>query len=310
MSKSFCRLQQPNRSRRYPILVSVVVGCAGEPPAERTVPQPISEQEEIIVPPTKAETTARVTQAWSEATHVSVSALAAEKWQLSTTRIDTIGDAADEPDAYEGGIDGAFNQQWSHAYLYSAYGLWMWGDAHENFDDCMTGRLALQLEGPECKDGKSASYHYASGDQRLGDTYLGYAIHYIEDVSLVLHSSDPTPAPDLALYHARFENWVRSNWTSGHVFRATVAADNYYYPVGDPQQSVRNAAWASSYWNLSGDGRRAWIAYRDSGYPSGEGTGNAELVTSTRRMLIRASRYATGAIHFALSAFEQWTSRY
>ena len=115
MSKSFCRLQQPNRSRRYPILVSVVVGCAGEPPAERTVPQPISEQEEIIVPPTKAETTARVTQAWSEATHVSVSALAAEKWQLSTTRIDTIGDAADEPDAYEGGIDGAFNQQWSHA---------------------------------------------------------------------------------------------------------------------------------------------------------------------------------------------------
>jgi hypothetical protein len=221
-----------------------------------------------------------------------------------------IGSAADDPDVYESGIDSGFNQQWSHAYLYSPLGLWMWGDANENFDDCISGRLAGQAEGPECMDGKSAAYYYASGNQMMGDTYLGYATHYLEDVTQVLHASDPTLAFDMLTKHSAFEDWVKNNWTIGHGFQATVAADNYYYAITDLQQAVRNAAWASSHWNSSSPGRKAWNAYRSSGYPTGSGTGNSELVSSTKQMLIRASRYAAGAIKYTLDTYGQWEARY
>jgi hypothetical protein len=110
--------------------------------------------------------------------------------------------------------------------------------------------------------------------------------------------------------HHGFENWVRNNWTVGHGFQATVVADNYYYPVTELQQAVRNAAWAGSYWNSSSPGRRAWDAYRSSGYPTAAGTGNADLVSSTRQMLIRASRYATGAIKYTLDASDEWDAEY
>lgn len=293
---------------------ATVLACAerNEAPTSRPLPTPASEAAEIeLLERTAVDSAVAVAeQRWSEATHVNIAALVASRWQLPSNRVDVISDAADAPDTYEAGIDNGFNQQWSHAYLYSALGFWIWGDANENFDDCLTGRLAGQLEGPECKDGLSASYFYARGDQVTGDAYLGYALHYIEDVNLVLHASDPTLAPDMLTNHFKFENWVKNNWDTGHNFSAAVAADNSYYPISDLQQSVRNAAWAVSYWNSSGPGRKAWNAYRSCGYPTGVGTGNADVVAATKQMLIRAGRYAAGAIKYTLDTYAQWTAKY
>jgi hypothetical protein len=246
---------------------------------------------------------------WSSATHVSLSTIAAQRWALPSSRVDVIGPAGDDPDEFEGGFDHAFNQQWSHAYLYAPpFGWWIWGDANENFDDCITGRLAGQLEGPECKDGLSAAFHYSRGDQTEGDRFVGYATHYIEDVCQVLHAS--APSADMLAQHFNYEGWVENNWAQGHNFAASVLADNSYYAITDPQQSVRNAAWAASYWNSASAGRKVWDNYRSSGYPTGAGTGNAELVENTRQLLIRAARYATGAIKFALDRYGQWDATY
>lgn len=310
--------------RRLALGCSLMLGalaCAGPedaPGSRLRVPEAASEDAEIQLPAAavEAETVARAAEsrtakyAWAGMNHVNLSMLAAWKWGLPPSRTNTIGNAADDPDSYESGLDSAFNQQWSHAYLYSPFGFWVWGDANETFDDCITGRLARQLEGPECKDGGSASSYYAAGNQTLGDTYLGYATHYISDVGQVLHASDPTLALDMLIEHFAFEDWVNNNWTAGHNFQATVAADYYYYPITDLQQAVRNAAWGGSYWNSSGPGRKAWNAYRRSGYPTGAGTGEAELVSSTKQMLIRASRYATGAIKYTLDTYAQWNATY
>ena len=287
------------------------VGCYGGP-SERPLPQPIEESADVVVPSVEAGVQAGevgvTRQAWAEATHVRLSELAALKWALPSSRVGVIGDAGDDPDEFESGFDNGFNQQWSHAYIYSSLGFWIWGDANENFDDCITGRLAGQIEGPECKDGKSAREFYDSGNQLVGDRYLGYATHYIEDVCQVLHAS--SPSVDMLTHHFDYEAWVQNNWTAGYNLSQAVMADNYYYPITDLQQAVRNAAWAASYWNSQSYGRTAWNAYRAASYPTAAGTGSAELASSTTQLLIRASRYATGAVKYTLDRYQQWNSTY
>lgn len=306
---------EKNASATALVLLLTAMACG--PDAPRRPPEPIAEDAEIILPEqTRGEPSgsARPSEAsrslarLAEETHVNISTISAQKWGLSAGRVSVLGSAVDDPDAYESGFSNGYNQQWSHCYLYSAFGLWSWGDANENFDDCITGRLAGQIEGPECKDGLSARRWFEAGDQAMGDTFLGYATHYIQDVSMVLHSS--FPSPDMLAQHFAFEDWVKSNWLEGYRLSAGVEADNYYYPITDLQQAARNAAWASSYWNSSGAGRKAWDAYRASGYPTGAGAGSAELVRNTEIMLIRASRYTLGAIKYALDAYGQWTSLY
>jgi hypothetical protein len=283
-------------------------GAAGG--AAQLLPQEVPEDAEIVLPDVPAEEEPEIPLAHFEsATHVNISTLAAQKWGLPPSRVAVIGAAADDPDVFEAGLDNAYNQQWSHAYLYTSLGFWIWGDANENFDDCITGALAGQLEGPECKDGRSAAYFYGRGDQRTGDAYLGYATHYVEDVSFVLHASFPN-GTSMLTRHFDFEAWMQANWSAGHNFAATVAADNSYYAVTDLQQTIRNAAWAASYWNTSGAGRKAWSAYVASGYPTAAGTGNAELVAATKTMMIRASRYALGTVKYTLDRYGQWTSAY
>lgn len=295
----------------------VVAGCGSEvaeKAQQRPMPVAIAEDAEIVLPdesaglPLLTEVAAHRSSGLAEATHVSISLLAAQKWGLSAGRANVIGQAADDPDTYESGFDNAYNQQWSHAYIYAWWGSWIWGDANENFDDCITGRLAGQLEGPECKDGQSAKQWYQAANQQMGDKFLGYATHYIEDVSMILHTSAPNP--DMVTQHFAYEAWVKNNWTAGHNFSATVAADGYYYTITDLQQAVRNTAWAASYWNTGSAGQLAWDAYAASGYPTGVGTGNAQVVAQTKTMLIRASRYALGAIKYTLDTYGQWTSLY
>lgn len=178
------------RTRIAPVIAAVALfGCAGNDVGsqKQSLPEPMDEQADIpILKLVDGDADVAVSvaeQPWSATTHVNVAAIAAQRWQLPGSRIMAISNAADEPDTCEAGLEHGFKQQWSHAYLYSSLGSSIWGDANENVDDCITGRLAGQVEGPECKDGLSASYYYATGNQPVGDEYLGYAIHYIEDVS-------------------------------------------------------------------------------------------------------------------------------
>lgn len=292
------------------VLSGVACGPGGNL-TPRPPPEPIAEDAEVALP---GESGAALPsdpsslQHLAEETHVNITSLSAQKWGLPASRVNVLGAAADDPDTYEAGLSNGYNQQWSHAYLYTSWGFWIWGDANENFDDCITGRLAGQLEGPECKDGQSAKQWYTAGDQVMGDAFLGYATHYIEDASMVLHAS--LPSGDMLTQHFAYETWVKANWTAGHRLALAVDADNYYYPINDLQQAVRNTAWAAAYGNSGSAGRKAWEAYRAAGYPTAAGTGSADLVSNTKVMLIRASRYTLGAIKYTLDTYGQWTSRY
>lgn len=304
------RMLSLSRFVGFVVLALNLGACVGEPESASTV-QAADERDpipDLPAPPVTSNPADPTLVEWAEATHVNISTIAAQRWGLPPSRVAVIGPTGDDPDHYEGGVENGFNQQWSHAYLYSSLGFWLWGDANENFDDCITGRLAGQLEGPECKDGQSAALHYGRGDQIQGDRFVGYATHYIEDVCQVLHAS--SPSADMLTHHFAYEGWVASNWTAGHNFASSVTADNAYYAISDLQQSIRNAAWAASYWNRSGAGRKVWDNYRSSGYPTAAGTGNAALVQYTRELLIRAARYATGTVKYALDRYGQWTSIY
>lgn len=254
---------------------------------------------------------------WTEYNHRSLSWYAASYWGLSSTRANNISEASDDPDSYQSGLDNGWNQQWSHAYIWDCtFGstYYLWGDAEEDFSQNLNGPL-----GGEGRDGKYAGYYYAAGNQYAGDRYLGYALHYIEDLSLVLHTTAPTSmgitvdykTTDMITHHFDFESWVQNNMFSGHRLMDAVAADAYYYAVSDPAQSAVNASWASTaYRGTSSVGYSAWVAYRNAGYPTASGSGSATLAANVKKMLVSAARYARGTVKYALDRYGQWTARY
>jgi len=228
-----------------------------------------------------------------------------------------INDASDDPDTYQAGLDHGYNQQWSHAYIYDDWfgsTFWLWGDADEDFHDNLLGPM-----GGEGYNGSYAGAYYGASNQYQGDRYLGYALHYIEDVSITLHSTAPDSlgvtvpyyTVDMLTHHFDFETWVENNLSAGYKLLDAVASDYYYYAVTDPVQAIKNAAWAScAYKGTSSIGYSAWKEYRNCGYPTAAGSGSATLATNTKAMLISAARYAKGAIKFALDTYGQWTSAY
>lgn len=240
------------------------------------------------------------TSRWTEWTHNSVTEICAAQWGLSYGRRQNMRVASEMPDTYQSGLENGFNQQWSHAYLYNSWGWHLWGDADEDFHDNIDGTS-------EGYNGKWAGYYYNQNNQYMGDWYLGYACHFIEDVSLVLHSS--FPSIDMLLYHFDFEEWVHNNLSSGHNFLNSVSADYYYYPITDLKAAVRSAAYHSSYGN-STVGKKVWDNYVSSGYPTGTGTGNSELVTYTKQMIRDAGRYVKGTIKYTLDKYGEWISTY
>ena len=268
------------------------------------VPQAIAEDAPIVLPDTSKITIPDApTLLWKQATHTSITNNAAQYWSLATARKNNMAQAAAMPDTYQSGLDNGFNQQWSHAYLYSSLDMWIWGDSDDDFFDNLN-QDGGELESPEGYNGKSAKYYYDLKNQKTGDWYVGYATHYIEDSCLLLHASDPTAR--MLTDHFNFEAWIANNWTTGHNFYATIAADTYYYVVSDLKEAIRSAAFYSSYWT-SDLGKVVWDNYISSGYPTATGTGNATLVAKTKEMLIRASRYARGTIKYALDTYNQWT---
>lgn len=253
---------------------------------------------------------------WSKSTHTTLSGIAASQWGLTSGRVNEISDASDYPDTYQSGLENGFNQQWSHAYIYDMWFgsvFYLWGDADEDFHDNIDGP-----PGGEGYNGGYAGYYYGS-NQRTGDQYLGYALHYIEDVSLVLHSTAPTSigltvpyeTTDMLTHHFDFEKWVENNMNSGWQLLNTVRNDYNYYVISDLKQALKNTAWAScAYRGTNSIGYAAWKEYRNCGYPTASGSGTAVLADNTTKMLINAARYAKGAIKYTLDKYGQWSAAY
>lgn len=244
---------------------------------------------------------------WAQTTHMKVVEVAAAKWGLSTARVNNITAASEMPDIYQSGLDNGFNQQWSHAFMLTSSGYWYWGDADDDFYDNIN-QYSGEIESPEGYNGKSAKYYYQSGNQYMGDWYLGYACHYIEDVCLVLHTT--IPDYNMATQHFAFEAWVANNLTAGYKLLDAVSADNYYYIVTSPKTSINQAAYYTSGYYSSVYGKKAWDAYVACGFPTAAGTGSADLVANTKGMLIDAGRYVKGTIKYTLDKYSQWTNRY
>ena len=244
---------------------------------------------------------------WSQLTHKKIVTIAAAKWGLSTARVNNLTAASEMPDVYQSGLDAAYNQQWSHAFMLTSYGWWYWGDADDDFYDNLN-QSSGEIESPEGYKGLSAKYYYQAANQYMGDWYLGYACHYIEDVCLVLH----TTIPDwyMATKHFAFETWVENNLTAGWKLLDAVTADNSYYVVTDPKTAVNQAAYYTSGYYSSVAGKKAWDAYVASGFPTAAGTGNSTLVYYTKSMLVDAGRYVKGTMKYTLDKYGQWTNRY
>ena len=254
---------------------------------------------------------------WGTLTHQNVATIAALQWGLSAGRAAVITDASIYPDVYQSGIEHGYAQQWDHAYIYdctlgSTY--YLWGGADEDFHDNILGP-----RGGDGYNGLYAGYYYNANDQLNGDKYLGYAMHYIQDVSITLHSTAPTSigltvpyyTVDMLIHHSDYETWVDNNLTKGWNLLDAVNTDYYYYPVTDPVQAIKSAACMScSYKGTSSPGYSAWKAYRACGYPTSAGSGNATLVANTKVMMIAAGRWAKGAIKYTLDNYGQWTSKY
>jgi hypothetical protein len=294
--------------------LALIAGCSIT--QERTMPpvlQPASENELIAVPESASPAIGR----WNSGGHSSLASIAASQWGLSGGRAAALASASTWPDVYQAGLDNGYNQQWSHAYIYDdwfGYTYYFWGDAEEDCHDNIDGP-----QGGEGYNGGWAGSYYATGNQVTGDQYLGYAIHFIEDVSIVVHSTSPTSlgvtvpyyTADMITNHFAFESWVDNNLTAGHRLLDAVSADYYYYPVTDIKQSVKNAAWAScAYKGTSSVGWLTWSEYKKSGYPTGTGTGSAALVSNAKKMLIAAGRYAKGLLKYTLDRYSQWGSKY
>jgi hypothetical protein len=166
------------------------------------------------------------------------------------------------PDFYQSGLDAAYNQQWSHAFMLTSYGWWYWGDADDDLYDNINQSRG-EIESPEGYKGLSAKYYYQAANQDMGDWYLGCACHYIEDICLVLHATIPDYY--MATKHVAFETWVENNLAAGWKLLAAVTADNSYYIVSDPRTAINQAAYYTSGYYSSVAGRKAWDAYWSQG---------------------------------------------
>ncbi len=296
------------------IAILALAGCDGDRDDHRDELLPASEGDPIVL---SDEAAPAPTARWSEYTHRSVASIAAAQWGLSSARAANISEASDDPDTYQSGIENGYNQQWSHAYIYDDWFgsvFYLWGDADQDFHDNIDGPA-----GGEGYNGGWAGSFYAAANQYQGDRYLGYALHYIEDVSLTVHSTAPDSTGftvpyytlDMATHHGDFENWINNNMDAGWNLLAAVQADYYYYPITDLAQSLKSAAWASCcYKGTSSVGYSAWKAYKSAGYPTGAGTGSSTLAENVKKMLVAAGRYAKGAVKYTLDKYGQWPSQY
>jgi len=244
---------------------------------------------------------------YGTATHKNFVYACAKKLGLSESRAIIMRDAAEMPDVYQSGLDNAYNQQWSHAYIVikAFWGMqWVWGDADDDFNDNLNG-YSGESESPEGYNGKSAADYYTAGNGDLGDWYVGYACHYITDVSFVLHTT--LPDVDMALHHFDFESWIDNNWTAGNNLSQALnnVSASSFYTITDAKAGIRSAVQASNY-SYSSNAKLAWDNYKASGFPTSAGTGNSNCVYYTKKMIEEAAKWTGSAIKYALNKYNQW----
>lgn len=244
---------------------------------------------------------------WAETTHDNYVYLCAVKLGLEGSRAATMRDAAHMPDVFQSGIDNSFNQQWSHAFIITKtfWGAqWVWGDADDDFHDNINGPTG-ESESPEGYNGKWAGYYYQQGNTSLGDWYLGYACHYIADVSFVLHTTFPDI--DMAVHHSDFETWVKNNWTAGHNLSsaADVVPVGSYYTISNLKTAINSAARGSNF-SYSSNARNAWDNYKANGFPTTAGSGSATTVYYTKKMVEEATKWTGAAIKYTLNRYNKW----
>ncbi|MGI6479525.1 MAG: hypothetical protein ACOX0M_08820 [Salinivirgaceae bacterium] len=229
------------------------------------------------------------TEKWGGTPHSKLMFIAAKYWKLSDSRANRMAAGAPMPDQHdnEGTIPGT--QQWRHGYIY-LYGYY----TGIGVADAM---CANNINGSGYNK-RSAFYYYPS-NKWMGDWYLGYAAHYLQDVANPWHTS-ANIYQQLAT-HNGYENWVSANWDSGHNFESVVNADKYYYSVTNPAAAVRYLALWSNYRNTT-----IYDAYVASGKPTGLNGGNDALIEGTKELLIAACRYSKGLIKHTLDAENAW----
>lgn len=242
---------------------------------------------------------------WDEANHNQITYICAKKLGLSEERAKVMGEAAEMPDFTQSGIQNGFNQQWSHCYLYSYFGDWMWGDADDDLHDNIDG--ALPGEDHEGYADKDAGYYYNKGVRSTGDWYVGYATHYMEDVCQPLHSTFILPWTSIATHHFDYEEWVYNNWTKGHRFvdAAKGVSPSEFYHITDLKQAVYDAsAYSSVFKNQLAED--LWNSYYYQDFPTGTGQGSKEAVEYTRIMIREAAKWTGGVIKYSLDKYQQW----
>ncbi|MBF0362485.1 MAG: hypothetical protein HQK49_15815 [Oligoflexia bacterium] len=235
--------------------------------------------------------------------------LAAKFWGLSDERIKNIALGAKMPDITQSGFSGNFNQQWSHGLLYGKNQKRMWGDADQDFEGNLMGNLSGNNEG---WNHSSADIFYSKNDQKNGDWYIGYASHYIVDVTTPVHSTNPLlNRLDVLTHHFDFELWIANNLEGGHRLLDAAINDKEYYTITDPRKNLQDVAWKACYWNIeNGYGKILWDLYKKDGYPTKENSGSPELVDNAKIMIVEAVRWARGTIKWGLDQYNQWADQY
>ncbi|NJO89464.1 MAG: hypothetical protein HC831_11290 [Chloroflexia bacterium] len=281
---------------------------------EKAMADPTDEFSGIITPEDEL-LTFRQSLKWDRPMHKEMTYIAAKKLGLSDYRANIMKNSADLPDYYQSGLDNGYNQQWSHAYL---CGSVVWGDAEEDYGDNLDqetgGWWDSHTDGAEGYAGKSAKYYYERGNRNLGDWYVGYATHYVQDVSLTLHSS--YPGYYMIAHHFDFESWVQNNWSSGWNFKQyaeNLSVSNYYTMSlsSNPQNAVITAANNACYDNHNSNTHayyayRAWETYKSAGFPTSVGSGNSTLAYYTSKMIQEATKWTGATIKYGLSKYNQW----
>lgn len=281
----------------FTMAVTMVVMSAQAVTATTTEETAVENDEVVETPALELEVPS---ESLAKASHTSITFIVAQKLGLSWYRSYVMSYAAKLPDDYQSGISNGFNQQWSHAYIYTKTLWWTWhcwGDADEDFRDNLLG-------GGDSWGGGSAAYWYTRNYQIYGDWYVGYASHYIQDVSFgKLHTT--IPGWNLAVHHGDYESWIANNWETGHRFADTVrGVSKYsYYSFSNLKGAIRSAA---KYGYESSTSNNAWNNYKASGFPTGAGSGNWAAVYYTRLMLQRSTKWTGGTIKYALNRYNEW----
>lgn len=246
---------------------------------------------------------------FNQATHDSYVYTCAKKLGISEARAVKMGMAAQMPDYLQSGLEHGFNQIWSHSYMILESGKHMWGGADEH---CFGNLMGPEAPGKESigYENKWAGYYYDQGDQKMGDWYIGYGLHFITDVCEVMHSTFYMPKVSMTIHHFDFENWVEANWTEGFNFSQVVqnTDPSEYYTVsgvGNVKEAVQQAALHSNYYN-SDFSKKAWDAYSDCDYPTGVGEGNEQLVANVKIMIKEATKRTGGMLKFCMDHYNQW----